>query len=92
MWSGLNEICRRERASLHEVGTAVAMRKQVNTSLTAAIRVFVMAYFRCAATEDGHIRAGHGYGIAANISSNAAVPAVRPLGGNVPLMTGTRRF
>src|SRR5580704_6876417 len=54
MWSGLGEICRRERAKLHEICTSVAMRKHENTSLTAAIRVFVMAYFRAAATEDGH--------------------------------------
>ena len=61
MWGGLSEICRRERAKLHEICTSVAMRKHENTSLTAAIRVFVMAYFRTAATEDGHIKAGHGY-------------------------------
>src|ERR1700748_3364806 len=61
MWSGLNEICRRERASIHEICTSGANRKNENTSLTAAIRVFVMAYFRTAATEDGHVKAGHGY-------------------------------
>src|ERR1700744_4128394 len=62
MWSGLSEICRRERSVLHEICTAIAMRKPENSSLTAAIRVFVMAYFRAAATEDGHTKAGHGYG------------------------------
>jgi hypothetical protein len=36
------------------------MRKAENTSLTAAIRVFLMLYFRSAATEDGHMEAGHG--------------------------------
>jgi len=61
MWSGLSEICRRERAKLHEICTSIAMRKHEDTSLTAAIRVFVMAYFRVAATEEGHIKAGHGY-------------------------------
>jgi predicted DNA-binding ribbon-helix-helix protein len=69
MWSGLSEICRRERASLHEICTAVSMRKTDNTSLTAAIRVFVMAYFRSASTEDGHTKAGHGYGMAMGMSS-----------------------
>jgi len=62
MWNGLREICRRENLSLHEISTAVAMRKPPNSSLTAAIRVFVMAYFRAAATEDGHSKAGHGPG------------------------------
>jgi hypothetical protein len=36
------------------------MRKNPRTSLTAAIRVFLMLYFRAASTEDGHGRAGHG--------------------------------
>lgn len=68
MWSGLAEICRREGATLHEVCTAVANRKNENTSLTAAIRVFVMAYYRAAATEEGHSKTGHGYGIASLIA------------------------
>ena len=60
MWQGLTEICRRERATLHEVCTAIAQYKTKSTSLTAAIRVFIMAYFRTAATEEGHAKAGHG--------------------------------
>jgi predicted DNA-binding ribbon-helix-helix protein len=60
MWDGLHEISGRENLSLHDIGTAVAMHKQANTSLTAAIRVFVMTYFRVAATEEGHNKAGHG--------------------------------
>ena len=62
MWSGLREICRREHLTLHDVATVVSARKSPNTSLTAAIRVFVMAYFRMAATEEGHNGAGHGPG------------------------------
>lgn len=62
MWTGLREICRREHVTLHDVATVVSTRKAENTSLTAAIRVFVMAYFRAAATEEGHNRAGHGPG------------------------------
>ncbi|MEQ1652525.1 MAG: ribbon-helix-helix domain-containing protein, partial [Hyphomicrobium sp.] len=62
MWAALKEICRRERASMHEVCTTVAQHKQQNSSLTAAIRVFIMAYFRAAATDDGHQKAGHGNG------------------------------
>jgi len=62
MWNGLGEICKREHKSLHEVCSIVAEHKAENTSLTAAIRVFVMAYFRMATTEDGHTRAGHGPG------------------------------
>ena len=62
MWIGLREICRREHVSIHDVATVVALRKAESSSLTAAIRVFVMAYFRMAATEDGHNSAGHGPG------------------------------
>lgn len=62
MWNGLREICRREHVTIHDIATVVAIRKPLNSSLTAAIRVFVMAYFRAAATEEGHSRAGHGPG------------------------------
>lgn len=62
MWNGLREICRREHVTMHDIATIVSERKSDNTSLTAAIRVFVMAYFRMAATEEGHNHAGHGPG------------------------------
>ncbi|MCL2469367.1 MAG: ribbon-helix-helix domain-containing protein [Alphaproteobacteria bacterium] len=62
MWNALRDICRREHITIHDIATIVSMRKAVNTSLTAGIRVFVMAYFRDAATEEGHSRAGHGPG------------------------------
>jgi predicted DNA-binding ribbon-helix-helix protein len=75
MWNGLTEVCRRERANIHEVCTSVAMYKADNTSLTAAIRVLVMAYFRAAATEEGHVKAAHGYGILMGVP---AAPVARP--------------
>jgi len=62
MWNGLRDICRREHVTIHDIATVVSQRKPLNSSLTAAIRVFVMAYFRNAATEEGHNRAGHGPG------------------------------
>ncbi|MFA4994996.1 MAG: ribbon-helix-helix domain-containing protein [Bdellovibrionales bacterium] len=63
MWDGLREICQRERSTMHQVCTTVSLQKMDETSLTAAIRVFVMRYFRLAATEEGHTKAGHGYGL-----------------------------
>lgn len=99
MWSGLAEISRRERMIMHEVCTAVATHKKEATSLTAAIRVFVMAYFRSAATEDGHNKAGHGYG--GLIAAAAAVVPAAPPTNNSRIsafvltngkMDGTRRF
>tara|TARA_B100001093_G_C26240327_1_gene764097 strand:+ start:80 stop:466 length:387 start_codon:yes stop_codon:yes gene_type:complete len=60
MWTALRDISKREKCSIHDICTVVYLRKKENTSLTAAIRVFLMLYFRAAATEEGHIRAGHG--------------------------------
>ncbi len=59
MWDALKEICRRERLSLHQVATQIADEKSPQTSLTAAIRIFILVYYRTAATDDGHRRAGH---------------------------------
>ncbi|MGB0719504.1 MAG: ribbon-helix-helix domain-containing protein [Bdellovibrionales bacterium] len=60
MWSALKEISKREGCSIHDICTLVSLRKNAKTSLTAAIRVFLMLYFRASSTEDGHVRAGHG--------------------------------
>ena len=62
MWAALFEIARREGLSVHEVATMIDKTKPEFCSLTAALRVAVTAYFRAAATEEGHARAGHGYG------------------------------
>lgn len=62
MWSALFDIARREGRNVHEIATLVDQARPRNSSLTDAIRVFVMAYYRAAATEEGHARAGHGYG------------------------------
>ena len=60
MWMALKEISKRERCSIHDICGLISLRKNKNTSLTAAIRVFLMLYFRASSTEDGHQRAGHG--------------------------------
>lgn len=62
MWLAIKEIARRERCTVHALCDVVSQRKKPDTSLTAAIRVFIMAYFQAAATDDGHVRAGHGRG------------------------------
>lgn len=66
MWNSLADVCRRERTTVHMVCSAISQHKPTNTSLTAAIRVFIMSYFHDAATEEGHIKAGHGQGPATN--------------------------
>ncbi|MDR3425775.1 MAG: ribbon-helix-helix domain-containing protein [Alphaproteobacteria bacterium] len=71
MWDGLREICQRERATMHQICTTAELQKAEKTSLTAAIRVFVMRYFRLAATDEGHAKAGHGYSLTLGLSLNS---------------------
>jgi len=60
MWHALQEIAERESCKIHDICSLIALRKKPRSSLTAAIRVFLMLYYRAAATEEGHSRAGHG--------------------------------
>ena len=62
MWMAIKDIARQEKCSIHALCTVVSERKKPDTSLTAAIRVFIMAYFQAAATLEGHRNAGHGKG------------------------------
>jgi predicted DNA-binding ribbon-helix-helix protein len=59
MWDAFDEICRRESKTIHEICTLVSQHKG-RSSLTAALRVFVLSYYREAATDNGHTGAGHG--------------------------------
>jgi predicted DNA-binding ribbon-helix-helix protein len=59
MWDALQEASTREALSLHDFCTAVAKRRG-GYSMTAAIRVHLLNYFRAAATDAGHKAAGHG--------------------------------
>ncbi|MBT4935033.1 MAG: ribbon-helix-helix domain-containing protein [Rhodospirillaceae bacterium] len=58
-WDALAEICQREDQSIHQVCTQVEERRQVSNR-TSAVRAFIITYYRAAATEDGHLDAGHG--------------------------------
>ena len=60
MWAALKDIALREKTNIHSICSLISLRKLDETSLTAAIRVFLMLYYRAAATLDGHARAGHG--------------------------------
>lgn len=59
MWDALQEAAAREGLSLHDFCTGVA-KKRGGYSMTAAIRVHLLGYFRHASTEAGHKAAGHG--------------------------------
>jgi len=62
MWGALQEIARRERCGMNDICEHVNGSRLGGLSLTAAVRLFAIGYFREAATEDGHVRAGHGSG------------------------------
>lgn len=74
MWEALEDIARRETLSVNELCSRIkerldeqARRRGVapsdgSVTLTSAVRVFIAAYFRRASTDEGHSRAGHGYG------------------------------
>lgn len=59
VWDALAEICRREDLTLSTLCGRINDRRHEST-LTAALRVFVLSYFKVAATEEGHASAGHG--------------------------------
>ena len=59
MWDALEEICGREGMTEHELCTRID-GLNVASSLTASVRVFIVTYFRGAATEKGHAGVGHG--------------------------------
>ena len=77
MWDALFEVCRRERNTIHAICTQVDETRH-ESSLTAALRVFIMTYFRSAATEDGHQHAGHGVRGPTRALSDWSEPARSP--------------
>lgn len=59
LWDALSEICRRERVSPSELCRRIE-RAGIPGGRTSAMRVWILRYFRAAATENGHMEAGHG--------------------------------
>ncbi len=59
IWEGLNEICAREQLDLNDLVRNVE-RAATSGGRTSAVRVYVLQYFRAAATAEGHAQAGHG--------------------------------
>lgn len=59
LWDALLEICERET---QDMSTLVRQIEQSGHEggRTSAVRVFVMGYYRAAATEQGHATVGHG--------------------------------
>jgi predicted DNA-binding ribbon-helix-helix protein len=59
LWDALLEICQRERRDLSQLVRTIGQTGHAG-GRTSAVRVFVLEYFRAAATEAGHEAAGHG--------------------------------
>jgi len=58
-WTAFEEICVREQKSIHEMCSEIEQMR-TGPSRTAAVRAYILAYFRAAASCEGHSRAGHG--------------------------------
>jgi predicted DNA-binding ribbon-helix-helix protein len=58
VWDALREICLRESTDLRDLIQQI--EKNAGTGgRTSAVRVYVLTYFRAAATNEGHRSAGH---------------------------------
>jgi predicted DNA-binding ribbon-helix-helix protein len=77
LWDALVEICRREAIDPGQLVRRVEEQGHAG-GRTSAVRVFLLTYFRTAATEAGHAEAGHGAGTTLIRSKNvsAAEPAL----------------
>jgi predicted DNA-binding ribbon-helix-helix protein len=73
LWDALYEICQRESVGVGELIRQIEGRGHAG-GRTSAVRVFILQYFRTAATEEGHSAAGHGQqsGSAPTLSACAA--------------------
>lgn len=56
-WEALDDICKFEGVSLHDLCTVIDSRRE-GTSRTSAVRAFIITYFRAAAAECGTPQAG----------------------------------
>jgi predicted DNA-binding ribbon-helix-helix protein len=59
LWDALGEICEREAQDMSTLVRQVEAAGHAG-GRTSAIRVFILNYFRGAATEPGHAGVGHG--------------------------------
>ncbi len=65
LWAGLEEVCRREGMLLVDLIPQIE-DEHPGEPRTSAVRTWLFNYFRAAATEAGHAKAGHGnLGVAA---------------------------
>jgi len=59
LWDALAEICRREGQDMNRLVRQIEATGH-SGGRTSAVRVFVLQYFRAAASKSGHLATGHG--------------------------------
>lgn len=59
-WDALYEVCKIEHISKNHLIEMIEAHKANTLGLTYSTRLFLMSYFREAASEEGHKKAGHG--------------------------------
>ena len=59
LWDALYEICERQAVNIGELIRSIEAEGHAG-GRTSAVRVYILQYFRAAATEQGHTAAGHG--------------------------------
>jgi predicted DNA-binding ribbon-helix-helix protein len=59
LWDALLEICLREDLDTGELVRRIEAKGHLG-GRTSAVRVYLLEYYRAAATEQGHLSAGHG--------------------------------
>lgn len=59
-WDALYEVCKIENISKNHLIEMIEANKSDVLGLTYSTRLFLVSYFREAASEDGHKQAGHG--------------------------------
>jgi predicted DNA-binding ribbon-helix-helix protein len=59
LWDALVEICQRERQDINRLVRQIEAEGH-SGGRTSAVRVFVLQYFRAAASESGHEAVNHG--------------------------------
>lgn len=55
MWHALNDIAASEKCSVHDLCGAVHDLKDAGASFTAALRVFIVEYYRTASRSSPHV-------------------------------------
>lgn len=59
-WDALYEVCKIEKISKNHLIEMIEANKSELLGLTYSTRLFLVTYFREAASEEGHKKAGHG--------------------------------